>query len=280
MKRTIIFVLLAPFLLSWSGYVHQYMAEIAIERLPQEQIDVMGRYREDLISIYCLIPDKERSDSIYKPYLDSFFESYMLIDIPRSIERNILHHADRSENNYMVYEYYTKTICEKLKEGDIEEAMKYLGTFLHFLQDTSCPAHNRFGRYQLMRGEERDLLDEHFASLNYFKRFMPVPEKYKDIRFHRIIDPAGFDLVQLRERVGNYEPSLLGENLSSLINTLKVRHEEMMAESDKTLLYMLQARLNDDNEKFAKYGLDAAEPSVKLAADFMYTIMEIYTNTN
>ncbi len=260
----------------WSGHVHRNMTEISIDRLPQRQREIIAPFREDLIETYCLIPDIERPDpeSKYRQYVQSFLDAHELTDIPpQSNIRNLLHAADRAETNVKIYAYYTKTICKKLKEGETKEAMKYLGTFLHFIQDTSCPAHLRYGPFDHPRGEAERI--PHFSSLHFFKRFMPVPEKYEDARLHGYIDRAGFDKEMLRSRLGDYKPQSLGENLDAVIDAFQKRHEQMMVQTDRTLIPMLQALFSENEEKFAEYGLDAAEPSVQLAADFMYTILGI-----
>jgi hypothetical protein len=97
---------------------------------------------------------------------------------------------------------------------------------------------------------------------------------------HGLIDEGGFSEIQLREHIGDYQPILLGNDLVAAVDIFKARHEQMMAETDKMLIPMLQARFNEDEEKFAEYGLNAAEPSVKLAADFMYTILKICSNAD
>ena len=51
-----------------------------------------------------------------------------------------------------------------------------------------------------------------------------------------------------------------------------------MANSDSMLIPMMQAYFNDDERSFAEYGLNAAEPAVKLAADYTYTIFQICTH--
>jgi hypothetical protein len=254
------------------------MTKVAIERLPQEQLGFIGTYRSDLVSTYCLIPDLEKKDPNWSPYIDSFLSSYKLTEVPEGRERSLLHVAYKSETNLKIYEYYTKTICEKYKSGDLQETSKYIGTFLHFIEDTSCPAHMRYGAYQRPLGEKERM--PYFSSLPFFKRFMPVPEKYQNARLHGLIDEGGFSEIQLREHIGDYQPILLGNDLVAAVDIFKARHEQMMAETDKMLIPMLQARFNEDEEKFAEYGLNAAEPSVKLAADFMYTILKICSNAD
>jgi glycerophosphoryl diester phosphodiesterase len=107
-----------------------------------------------------------------------------------------------------------------------------------------------------------------------------VPEKYQNANMHGVIDQGGFNKDQLKERVAEYKPILLGDNLPAVISTFKVRHEQMMIESDKILINMMQAYFDDNVEKFTQYGLDAAEPSVKLAADFVYTIFNLSEKSN
>ena len=54
----------------------------------------------------------------------------------------------------------------------------------------------------------------------------------------------------------------------------------MMVETGRMLIPMMTAYFNDNEEKFRQYGISAAELSLKLAADFMYTILYISKNTN
>lgn len=267
-------VLLSPLLISWSSPIHQAMTSVAIQLLPQAQIEVWKPYRKNFIADYCLIPDITRKDakSAYSPYVNSFLDSHQFTDISDDKKPLMLHLGDKEVNNIKVYTYYTNMVYEKLKGGETEEALKYLGTFLHYVQDSSCPAHFRYSSFSYPRGEGRT---PHFGSLHFFKRFMSVPEKYQDARLHSMIDKGGFDEAELSKRVARYKPQMLGNSIPALIEALQQRHEEMMATSEKMLIPMLQARFNDDEKEFANCGLNAAEPSVKLSADFMYTLLQL-----
>ena len=164
------------------------ITEIVIERLPQKQIKIIEPYKQKLINIFCLIPDFEKKDSNSSIGICTIFlDSYDLTDVPESRERILLHAADRAETNYKIYEYYCKIIYEKFSAEDTLEAIKYLGTFLHFIEDTGSPAHCRYCSYDYPRGEKEEQLS-HLGSLRIFKKLMFVPEKYKNTSMHGIID--------------------------------------------------------------------------------------------
>jgi hypothetical protein len=248
------FAILIPFLAGWGGDAHRNISQAALERVPQKQLDMFKPALDDIKNTYCLIPDLARKDAKWKPYL--------MGDLS-------LHIGDTTESNVKVYKYFTKTVCAKIKAGDIKEAAKYYGAFLHFTEDSLCPAHLRYG-LQIVHGEKNKL-----SSLEFFKRFIYVPEKYKNENFHHLIDKGGFDLEQLKKTVGDYKPVLLGKNEAEIVAAFQTRHEAAMVNSSSQLIPMMQAICADDTEKTAEYGLAAATPAAKLAADYLYSILYI-----
>lgn len=246
---------LLPFLGGWGGpggETHRNITRAALDCVPQQQLEILKPSLDDIKKTYCLIPDLSRRDPNWKPYL--------MGDLS-------LHIADTSESNVKIYKYYTKTIIAKIKAGNIKEAAKYYGAFLHFTEDSLCPAHLRYG-LQKVNGEK-------LSRLEFFKRFIIVPAKYKDTNFHTLIDAGGFDLEQLKKSVGDYKPSLLGKTEAEIVAEFQKRHEAAMENSSSQLIPMMQAICADDKEKTAEYGLAAATPAVKLAADYLYSILYI-----
>lgn len=259
MKRRHIIVLflsvLLPLLGGWGGadgQTHRNITKAVLNCVPQKQLDIFKPVLDDITQTYCLIPDLARRDPNWKPYL--------MGDLS-------LHIADKTESNIKIYKYYTKTVCAKIKAGNIKDAAKYYGAFLHFTEDSLCPAHLRYG-LQKVDGEK-------LTRLEFFKRFIIVPEKYKKTNFHGLIDDGGFDLAQLEKSVGDYKPVLLGKTEAEIIAAFQKRHEAAMENSSSQLIPMMQAICADDREKTAEYGLAAATPAVKLAADYLYSILYI-----
>jgi hypothetical protein len=249
------FTVLLLFLGGWGGTggdTHRNITKAALDCVPQKQLEIFKPVLDDIKQTYCLIPDLARRDPNWKPYLMSDLS---------------LHIADETQSNVKIYKYYTKTVCAKIKAGNIKEAAKYYGAFLHFTEDSLCPAHLRYGLQRF--GGQR------LTSLEFFKRFIIVPEKYKDTNFHALIDAGGFDLAQLKKSVGDYKPVLLGKTEAEIIAAFQKRHEAAMENSSSQLIPMMQAICADDKAKTAEYGLAAATPAVKLAADYLYSILYI-----
>lgn len=249
------FTVLLLFLGGWGGSggdTHRNITKAALDCVPQKQLEIFKPVLDDIKQTYCLIPDIARRD----PNLNV----YLMGDLS-------LHIADETKSNLKIYKYYTKTIIAKIKAGDIKEAAKYYGAFLHFTEDSLCPAHLRYG-LQKVDGEK-------LTRLEFFKRFIIVPEKYKKVNFHGLIDDGGFDLAQLKKAVGDYKPVLLGRTEGEIITAFQRRHEAAMENSSSQLIPMMQAICADDKAKTAEYGLAAAVPAVKLAADYLYSILYI-----
>ena len=111
MRAILLVVLLItmPFLAGWAGPIHQSMTKISLECLPKDAFDFDDMYRNNLIKTYCLIPDLEKTEPNYRPYIDSFLESAILTDLPEAKQRFLLHAADRGPTNHtlsILYRYY------------------------------------------------------------------------------------------------------------------------------------------------------------------------------
>jgi len=104
---------LLPFLGGWGGpggETHRNITRAALDRVPQQQLEILKPALDDIKNTYCLIPDLARRDPNWKPYL--------MGDLS-------LHIADTSESNVKIYKYYTKTVIAKIKAGNNNEGARF-----------------------------------------------------------------------------------------------------------------------------------------------------------
>lgn len=263
-----------PELLAWGSPNHRAITQTAVQSLGQEDRAIIGNSEKNLTQEYCLIPDTARSNpkSPYVPYVKDFLSTKKFEDIPEARWQTLLHVADRRVNNTKLYDFFTTRILECLRSNDTERGIIYLGTFIHYLEDSTCPGHVRYGVFDYPRAEGEG---PHLVTLTFFKRFLTLPKALEKESLHKLVDQLNMDPARLKQAIGDRKPQSLGTTREELIKNLTTRHEESMDQVEKLLLPILQAISTGDAKTSSALGERAGLIGAMLAADYCHTIFEI-----
>ncbi|MBT4821759.1 MAG: hypothetical protein HON70_38995 [Lentisphaerae bacterium] len=204
---------------------------------------------------YCLYPDVAGAKDA-APYI-----------MPKAGLR--LHIMDSREKNEEVFEFYIPRVLKAFQENQIEEGMRWFGALAHYLEDSSCPCHIPFGNTEVPKGAMP------LVHLEFFERFMPVPERLEEGNFHTRIDAGGFTLNELKAAMEGYRPILLGTSAAELVFNLGERQYRMNRECVRHLIPMMMALCHDQRKEFGAEGLQAATEGTKLVADTLYSLLMV-----
>lgn len=241
----------------WGG-PHHMISEAAVERLPAWQLELVKDQVKPFVGRYCLFPDVAGADDA-KPYI-----------MPDEKNKLRLHIPDTMESNQGVFEYYVPRVLQAFRDGKNDEAMKQFGSMTHFIEDSCCPGHVRFGMEELPKGTPA------MTYLQFFTKYMDMPPDKAGKSLHMVIDggyEGTFSMAQIKKAMETYKPRLLGAGEGEIIFHLTQRHEQMHTQAAKQLIPMLQAYGKGDKAAFATAGLAAARPGAELVADLLYSLI-------
>ena len=160
-------VLLELLIYAWPLTVHHRITEVAIEALPAEDLEYIGAEKSALINLYCGFPDmnwacygewgggtgdpgKPRFPDTRREWEISF---YCLYDPALGKGRFYFHGPPASYECTPIY--FLKAV-ETLREGRVEDGVRFLGVLLHYIQDSASfpylqPIHRNSGRIDAER---------------------------------------------------------------------------------------------------------------------------------
>ena len=237
--------ILAPArLLAW-GEMHARITEAAFDALPEWQRQIMAAQRTTLIEFDCMIPDLVRAPSNRKtlgrfavlPNGDSF-----------------THEPHSRHHNVAQMLHYFEQAVQHIRASELDEASRYAGCLLHFLEDCGSPAHSIPGDNQ--HGLMKDLI--------------PVPEAFRDLPLHGLIEGGS-----LKIDLTGYHPQLLGTTSGEAVSNLVERFNTMIRNARSQLIPILQGVFQNSQDGIDKGRLRAATMDAQVAADALYTIFSI-----
>ncbi len=232
-------------LAAWNERIHESITRAAIAALPEWQQKQLAAVRDVLATRYSLIPDIWILPENRK-------EFGPLVMLPNGERFNHLP-SDREHNSLTIGYYATKTI-ESLRAGRLDEAARWAGCLLHFLEDCSSPAHTFPGDNQL----------------GMWKDLFPVPAEFRDRPLHGLVEGGEAPVV-----LGARRPILLGTGSEELTFNLVERLNEVVLHSRGQLFPILQGVFRNDQAAIARGRLRAAEFDAAMVSDALYTILNI-----
>jgi hypothetical protein len=156
------FILLELLIYAWPLTVHHRITEAAVKTLPVGDLEYIGPERHALINLYCGFPDmnwacygewgggtgdpgKPRFPDTRREWEISF---YCLYDPALGKGRFYFHGPPASYECAPIY--FLKAV-EALREGRLEDGVRFLGVLLHYIQDSASfpylqPIHRNTGR--------------------------------------------------------------------------------------------------------------------------------------
>jgi hypothetical protein len=239
--------LLSGSILAW-GPMHAPITEAAFDALPEWQRELFAAQRQTLIDFDCIIPDLARAPA-HRQTIGRF------ATLPNGDP--FTHEPHRRHHNFDQMLHYFSQAVEQIRASQLDEASRYAGCLLHFLEDCGSPAHSIPGDNQ--HGLMKDLL--------------VVPEIYRDRPLHSLIESG-----QLKLDLVGYHPQLLGTTPQEAVFQLVERLNFAVRNARAQVIPILQGVFADDQAAMDAGRRRAATVDAQISADALYTICCIAKN--
>lgn len=237
-------LLLAQHAHAW-GPMHHAITEAAFDSLPPWQRELLASQRQTLIEFDCLIPDYARAPA-HKKTIGRF------VILPNG---DLFTHEPHSrEHNYAQMLHYFSKAVESVRANELDEASRYAGCLLHFLEDCGSPAHSMPGDNQ--HGFMQDLI--------------PVPEEFKNRPLHGLIENG-----TLKLDLAGYRPQLLGTTPEEAVMHLTERLHAEIRNARAQVIPILQGVFQNAPESIDAGRRRAATMDAQVAADALYSILAV-----
>jgi hypothetical protein len=230
-------------LLAW-GAMHGSITRGALDVLPAWQQELLADQRSALISLYCLIPDLAQAEANKK-------EFGPLVVLPNGNIFSHLPFKTRDKNAYQI-KYYFDKVVETVQANDLDQAARWAGCLLHFLEDSGSPAHSMPGDNQM--GLMKDLL--------------PTPEAFQNRPLHGLIEEG-----KLSIDIAGYRPQLLGTTSEEAVMNLIERYNAMVRNARSQVIPILQGVYRGAQNEIDAGQLRAATMDAYVVADALYTML-------
>lgn len=228
--------------------MHGSITEAAFDALPEWQRDIFAAQRSRLIEFDCMIPDFARAPA-NRTTIGRF--AILPNGDPFTHEPRSRHH------NYDQMLHYVTQAAEQIRANNLDEASRYAGCLLHFIEDCGSPAHSIPGDNQ--HGLMKDLL--------------VVPEVYRDRPLHGLIESG-----QLKIELAGYRPQLLGTTPQEATFHLIERLNFAVRNARAQVIPILQGVFANDPAAMDAGRRRAATVDAQVSADALYTICCIAKN--
>ncbi len=227
------------------GPMHAAITEGALQALPAWEQELFAAQRAKLIEFDCMIPDLARAAANRKT-IGRF------VILPNG---DVFTHEPHSrEHNAAQMLHYVAKSVESIRANDLDEASRYAGCLLHFLEDCGSPAHSIPGDNQ--HGLMKDLL--------------VVPEAFRDVPLHGLIEGGS-----LKIDLAGYRPQLLGTTPEEAVSNLVERLNAEIRNARAQLIPILQGVFKNAQDEIDRGRLRAATMDAEVAADALHTIISI-----
>ncbi len=233
--------------LAW-GPMHSSITEAAFDALPEWERGVFTEQRARLIEYDCMIPDYARAAS-NRAKLGKYAV------LPNGDP--FTHEPHGHRHNYEQMLHYVTQAVEHLRANNTDEASRYAGCLLHFLEDCGSPAHSIPGDNQ--HGLMKDLI--------------AVPEEYRDRPLHGLIEDG-----QLKLDLAGYQPRLLGTSPEEATFHLVERLHFAIRNARAQVIPILHGMFAKDSAAMDAGRRRAATVDAQISADALHTILCIAKN--
>ncbi len=230
------------------GPMHSAITEAAFVALPEWERGVLAEQRTRLIEYDCMIPDYARAASNR-----ATLGKYAVL--PNGDP--FTHEPHSRAHNYAQMLHYVTQAVEQIRAGNADEASRYAGCLLHFLEDCGSPAHSIPGDNQ--HGLMKDLI--------------AVPEAFRDRPLHGLIEDG-----QLALDLAGYQPRLLGTTPEEATFHLVERLHFAVRNARSQVIPILQGVFAKDQPAMDAARRTAATVDAQISADALHTILCIGKN--
>ena len=232
-------------LFAW-GEPHIAITKAAIAVLQAWERELLGAELEQLANNYCLIPDRVYTDAENAKYAT-------MSTRPGEIYLRRLHLPEPEQTaNLETLHYFMDQAVTSLRQGNISDGARFMGTLCHVLQDYSSPAHT-------IPGDNMFTLTQ---------QFIPPSGRMKGVLLHGPIENGSFNVS-----IDDYQPRLLGTTVEEASWHLLHRVHEVIINARRTTFPIIHA-LNDGNdEEKTKWQKRTATFDARVVADTVHTIL-------
>lgn len=258
MKRsTIIPVLLLSVLCHTSdarawGPGHRLIRLWAVARLPEAQRELIGeQHLARLCSEYTSLQDRHAGGNA--PELDPYC-------VVPGVQLS-LHDVNPAEPSARASVWFLEQVIERLRSGDTDEAMKYLGVLCHWHEDPGCPS----AHCSPVREDALKILlppPPEKANLNYLYGYGGIA----DTGTYRIADV-------------DYHPRLLGVTAEEAALRMYQHQRLLERRAAAHIIPIVQDTVYGDGDKAQRHRAEAALDNAKHIADLIYTVVCLTRNT-
>lgn len=225
--------------------MHAAITAAAFDALPAWERELLAGQRETLIELDCMIPDLARA-AAHKKTLGRYVA--LPNGDPFTHEPN-----SREHNTAQMLHYFTQAV-ERVRAGELDEASRYAGCLLHFLEDCGSPAHTMPGDNQ--HGYMQDLLE--------------VPAAFKDRPLHGLIEAGALEID-----LAGYRPQLLGTAPEEGVMHLTERLHAEIRNARAQVIPILQGVFRGAQAEIDAARRRAATMDAQVAADALHSILAI-----
>jgi hypothetical protein len=228
------------------GEPHLAITKAAVQVLPDWQKQLLGDELAALADNYCLIPDHVYTDKPNAKFA-------MMDSSPGEVYVRKLHlPLPEQAGNLETLRYFVAKAVESLDAGKTGDAVRYMGTICHVIEDYGSPAHTIPG-------------DNMFTLL---QQFMPPTAKMDGQLLHGPIENGTFAVS-----ISGYQPKLLGVTVEEASWRLLHRIHEDMINARSTTIPIIQALYAGDSNAVTTHQMRAAVVDAQVVADAIHTIL-------
>ncbi|MCM8803051.1 MAG: NPCBM/NEW2 domain-containing protein [Candidatus Omnitrophica bacterium] len=242
------------------GKGHGLMTRVVFKSLPKWEQKIWKSEKQNLEEIYCMYGDSYFGDKKEEaaPYMEMPNGNTPMVPWQYRFFKKTAPGKDFCICGYYklarkVFEYYISKIVESLKMSKISDSAKFAGVLAHFIEDSGCPSHS----IGVDLGIDMEII----------KLLLPTKNKEKQLmQFHNILE-GEYEKFSLKR----YKPKLLGLNAKESSFNLLERFTDMLENSVKQILPMVEAFYKDDYKTLKKHLTEAGKFSSQVLADAFHT---------
>lgn len=258
MKQTAILLLVIPCVFchasgawGWGGE-HRLIRLWAVARLPEAQREFVGqRHLASLCGDYTSLQDRHAGGNAAQ--LDAYCR---VPDV-----RVSLHDVNPPEPSAKALVWFVGQVIERLRVGETDEAMKYLGVLCHWHEDPGCPS-------------------AHCSPVTEaaLKILLPPPPEKANLNYlYGYGGIAATGAFQIAE--AEYLPRLLGATVEEAALRMYQHQRQLERRSAAHIIPIVQDIVYGDGVQANRLRAEAALDTARHIADMIYTVVSLARDT-
>lgn len=228
------------------GQGHRLIREWAVSKLPTWQTDALGaRNLHRLCNDYKSLQDQHAGGKA--PHLDAYCK------VPEV--RLSLHDVNGPEVSAKAIRWYLDRISQNIRNGNTDEAMKFLGVLCHWNEDPGCPS-------------------AHSSPISEAELKILIPPPANKARYNYLFGYGGIaDIGNYEIPDQPYQPHLLGRTRDEV--ALRILQHQRLLERNAAahIVPLVQDMMQGDGAKASRHRAEAAAYNARHIADIIYSVL-------